>query len=88
MNKLYRIKPLEWERSDYAWSWAREYIVEPAPQYGSMWRWLYSPNDGEEEGGFSKDESEAKAACEEHRRKLLEAELELPTYPGKEAEDA
>lgn len=92
MNNLYRIKPLEWT-DDVTYSDGRtavesgHYYIEPISE--NQWFWCYERGYEADYGGGSSLE-EAKAACEAHRRKLLEAELEpvhqptteLPTEPG------
>lgn len=89
MNKLYRIKPLAWENptihlGGVTW-YADQYEIQQADKRVFLWNFVGRPVAGQ----CSTLEA-AKAACEEHRRKLLEEELEpvyqttteLPTEPG------
>lgn len=81
---LYRIKPLEWVIA-FPLRWkALGYVIDECDGK-FFWEAIENPK---EQRASSLDE--AKAACESHRRKLLEAELEpayrptteLPTEPG------
>lgn len=83
MDNLYRIKPLEWVQvlSHPFVTWAAgPYEIEKNDARVFLWEHLTGKRTFSATGQCSTLEG-AKAACESHRRKLLEAELELVYEP-------
>lgn len=93
---LYRIKQLEWKQTGRTTYESRGYVIyregflERQDQWGAYRAAFSGPMDRWDGVGLLGSKEEAKAACESHRRKELEMELEpalqpkakLPSEPG------